>query len=613
MKTFKIVIGRTDDADVTLDAKNLIYSRALIQANSGGGKSGLLRVIAEQVASAIPTIIIDKEGEYSTLREKIDLVLVGERGELEADLRSAKLLARKLVELGASAVIDLSGYTDVKSQQEFVRDFLDALIFLPRGLWHPTFVMIDEAHTLAPESGMGESVATGSIVNLMSLGRKRGFGGLLATTRLSKLHKNAADANNIFIGRTVLDVDQTRAGKTLGLKPKDLYLLRDLPKQNFYAFGPDLNYNGVEVFRVSDCETTIPKPGDRKSLTPPKASHVVLEIAEKMKDIKTQAETEIRDLDAAQKEIRRLGGELRKAQAGISPNVVEKTVEKVKVVEKPVIKDAQLKRIETLERALGKRIDALTGTEKTLTEFRIALAGIVTGAELALRAQAPTPRFGRATVVDGNGQAKTVPVQEPVGESLARKSHAVAGEHKPTETASGERADVVPFDGKVSASQQRILNVLAWFESIGKSSANKKQLAFMSNASPSSSTYQNNLSELSKKGLIEYPEPGYAALLTEGRARAKVERVPTTTEELHDQVFKMLTASQSTILKVLIEIYPQMIHKTDLAARSEASAASSTFQNNCSDLRGLGLIDYPKKSYAVAQPVLFLKLNEGES
>src|SRR5688572_25265108 len=153
--TNKITIGEKDGGGaVTLDVQSLIYSRALIQANSGGGKSGLMRVIAEQVAAKIPTIIIDKEGEYHTLREKVDVVLVGEQGEIVADVRSAKLLARKLVELGASAVIDLSGFRKADPQQEFVRDFCDALINLPRTLWHPTFVMIDEAHFFAPEKGM---------------------------------------------------------------------------------------------------------------------------------------------------------------------------------------------------------------------------------------------------------------------------------------------------------------------------------------------------------------------------------------------------------------------------------------------------------------------------
>jgi DNA helicase HerA-like ATPase len=47
----------------------------------------------------------------------------------------------------------------------------------------------------------------------MSQGRKRGYARILAPQRLSKLHKDAAaEANNVIIGRTWLDVDQARGG-----------------------------------------------------------------------------------------------------------------------------------------------------------------------------------------------------------------------------------------------------------------------------------------------------------------------------------------------------------------------------------------------------------------
>ena len=40
----------------------------------------------------------------------------------------------------------------------------------------------------------------------MSQGRERGYAGIIATQRLSKLHEDAAaEANNVIIGRTWLD------------------------------------------------------------------------------------------------------------------------------------------------------------------------------------------------------------------------------------------------------------------------------------------------------------------------------------------------------------------------------------------------------------------------
>src|SRR5258708_15104779 len=84
-----------------LDLPRLVDTRLLIQANSGGGKSWLLRLIAER--AGIQTIVLDPEGEFASLREAVDVLLVGREGEIPADSRSAGLLARRLLEYKVSA------------------------------------------------------------------------------------------------------------------------------------------------------------------------------------------------------------------------------------------------------------------------------------------------------------------------------------------------------------------------------------------------------------------------------------------------------------------------------------------------------------------------------
>jgi DNA helicase HerA-like ATPase len=69
----------------------LIESRLLIQASSGGGKSYMLRVLAEQTLPHMPVIILDWEGEFASLREKFDVVLAGPGGDAPCDVKSAKL------------------------------------------------------------------------------------------------------------------------------------------------------------------------------------------------------------------------------------------------------------------------------------------------------------------------------------------------------------------------------------------------------------------------------------------------------------------------------------------------------------------------------------------
>jgi len=99
----KILINDT----VGIDLSTLIDTRLLVQANSGGGKSWLLRRLLEQSHGKVQQIIIDLEGEFSTLREKYDYILAAKEGDTAAEPQSAALLARRLLELHVSAIIDL--------------------------------------------------------------------------------------------------------------------------------------------------------------------------------------------------------------------------------------------------------------------------------------------------------------------------------------------------------------------------------------------------------------------------------------------------------------------------------------------------------------------------
>ena len=196
---------------VRCDLQKLIDTRALIQANSGGGKSHALRRLLEQTHGRVQQLVIDPEGEFASLRERYDYILAARHGgDTAADPRGATLLAERLLELGVSAILDIS---ERKAHERitFVRHFLEALVDAPKTLWHPALVVVDEAQVFCPQHGEAESAA--AVIDLATRGRKRGFSAILATQRLSKLHKDAAaELNNTLIGRTGLDVDRQRAG-----------------------------------------------------------------------------------------------------------------------------------------------------------------------------------------------------------------------------------------------------------------------------------------------------------------------------------------------------------------------------------------------------------------
>ena len=229
-----------------LDLPALIRSRLLVNANSGGGKSYLLRRLLEQTHGQIQQIVIDVEGEFNTLRERYDYVLAGKDGDTPAEPRGAAMLAERLLELKVSAILDLYELKH-DSRLAFVQAFLDALINAPKALWHPVLIVIDEVHLFCPQAGKKESPSAASVIDLCTRGRKRGFCIVAATQRLSKFHKDAAaELNNVLIGRTSLDVDMDRAAEALGFRTAEQRLsLRDLKPGEFFAYGPAIAIGSV--------------------------------------------------------------------------------------------------------------------------------------------------------------------------------------------------------------------------------------------------------------------------------------------------------------------------------------------------------------------------------
>ena len=102
MKLNTIIYNVETNKPVSIDLDDIVKGRALFQANSGGGKSYLLRKFLEESNGKIQQIIIDPEGEFSTLREKYDYLLVGkDNADIQIDINHAELLAKRLMETGA--------------------------------------------------------------------------------------------------------------------------------------------------------------------------------------------------------------------------------------------------------------------------------------------------------------------------------------------------------------------------------------------------------------------------------------------------------------------------------------------------------------------------------
>ena len=308
----KAVIG----PGLSVDVETLIGTRMLIQANSGGGKSWAIRKLVEATHGHVHQIVLDMEGEFASLRAKYDFVLAGKGGDVAAHPAHAAMLARKLLELRADAIIDLY---ELHSHERvrFVKLFLDAMTDAPKELWHPVIVVVDEAHVFAPEKGSAESL--GAVLDLATRGRKRGFCAVLATQRLSKLHKDAAaECNNKLIGRTGLDVDLRRVADELGMTARDAIGLRDLEPGEFYAFGPAISRKVLKIM-VGPVQTKHPTAGHRGSVHAPAPGAKIKAVLSRLADLPREAEEERQDRESLRARVRDLERQIRQRPAAVAP------------------------------------------------------------------------------------------------------------------------------------------------------------------------------------------------------------------------------------------------------------------------------------------------------
>jgi hypothetical protein len=76
---------------VTIDLPALIETRAIIQANSGGGKSWAIRRILEQSHGKVQQMVIDVEGSFRSLREQEEYAALSEGGPSILNTRAIAL------------------------------------------------------------------------------------------------------------------------------------------------------------------------------------------------------------------------------------------------------------------------------------------------------------------------------------------------------------------------------------------------------------------------------------------------------------------------------------------------------------------------------------------
>jgi hypothetical protein len=595
----KIVIGKSGGKNVSIDIERLLATRLLIQANSGKGKSWLIRLLAEQLFGKIPVIILDPEGEFATLREKYGYVLVGKGGETPADTRSAAMVAHTLLQLKASAVCDL--YEMKPSQRHaWVAAFLDALIDAPKELWHPVIVIVDEAHVFCPEKGAGESEASEAMISLATRGRKRGFCAVFATQRLGKLRKDAAaELVNVLIGGTFIDVDRKRAADTLGVYGKDTHKFFDevkmLEKGYFFALGPAISQERILV-KVGDVETTHPEAGSAKHADgPPPAPSAIAKMLPKLADLPKQAEEQAKTVAEFKAEIRSLKARLRAQPAGkpvevkvADPRAVQRAVIPLKKMLEEAMRVMVKIQAVGFDSAAVKPEEISKALEATAKEIsRLAKAGLEKRSAEFERLKRETSSLMSRMVKLLGEEDLTVNVKVERNEPFTVKGPA------PTEPAGDGRP--------LKAGARKMLEVLAQWHPDART---REQLGVLAGFAPTGGTFSEYMSALRSGGYIH--ENGDGVHITEaGMSTLPTVPVrPDSPEAMVSYWKSKFKAGVGKMLDVLVEEYPGMITREELGQRSGFAASGGTFSEYFSALRRARLIEERGGSFRASESLM---------
>ncbi len=577
-----MIIGTDiEGKDIILDIQKLVATRLLIQANSGGGKSYILRKILEESHGKIQQIVIDLEGEFSTLREKYDYLLCGKGGEVPVNLKTAELLARKILELKVSTIIDIS---ELKKHERtiFVKRFLDSLIDSPKKLWHSCMIVIDEVHYFCPQSSKSDSAA--SVIDLMTRGRKRGFCGVLATQRISKLHKDAsAEANNHLIGRTNQDIDRKRAGEELGFTSKeDVRNLRNLEAGEFLGFGPSISKEIIKI-KVGKVKTTHPDITKGISMKPCSTPSNIKKILKEVIDLPKEAENELKDKKDFLEKIKKQSYEIR---------VLKSQASKIKpiLVDKPSLQKAKEQGYKEAEKNYKVVVNSIDKQYKLMIDRLEKVAYVLSSKinkfhqDCIPTIEILTSKKGVDVKIDTTKSIQKVPTHTKTINDP--KWYKPIPQNEDSEINKNQESYICEDDKPLKSGAMKILGFVASKSPEGLS---KQRVATLSGFSMKGGTFGGYLSKLRKKGWIT--TQGNKIFATEeGINNAKeIPEIPSG-EELLILWSSRFKSGVGRMLKCLYDNYPEGLSRVELGETSGYESSGGTFGGYLSKLKKNDLV-----------------------
>lgn len=218
-----------------LNVESIVTGRTFIASITRWGKSWTTRKIIECCFGHAGIIIIDPEGEYSSLREKFPFLIIGK--DIPLQLETAEFMAERALESKINVIIDTSMVEDEEIAKEYINLFLRKFFFLETTLRQPYLIVVEEAEDFAGEKGIGSQTCLGIMINIVKKGGKRGIGAMFIAHRPAWVSKGVlSQCSNKAIGK-IESTDFDALEKFARVPSNIIERLPDLNKGEFCFVG----------------------------------------------------------------------------------------------------------------------------------------------------------------------------------------------------------------------------------------------------------------------------------------------------------------------------------------------------------------------------------------
>jgi uncharacterized protein len=528
---------------------------------TGSGKTTTASVLVEELLrQQLPVEIIDPTDAWWGLRSSKDgktegfpvTVLGGDHGDVPLEETGGAVIADLVADQAPPLVISLAHFTK-SAMRRFLADFAERLYLKNRRALHLVWDEADEAAPQNPQKMKGGERLFGAVDQIVRRGRIRGLGVTMISQRSAEISKSILSQCSVLIAhRSSHPTDLEPIFDWMKANARDRMdevrgTIAKLKNGEAWVMSPEL-LGVFDRYAIRDRETfnssATPAPGEEAVVPKRLAKPDLALLQEKMRDTIERAKAN--DPAALRRRVAELERDLARkpAAAPTAPAKIER-------VEVPVLKDAQIARLEKVANQVLHQADVL---QRLGDGIRLDLA--------RSRGAPPAPAARPA--------APAPPARRPIAAPIPRGAAATP-----------------PAPGEISVGNSGLRRMLIALAQRPHGLTNQ-QIGVRAGVSSRSGTFSTYLGRarsqgwIDGRGTVRITDAGLAALghydpLPEGA-------------ELAAYWIGELGGGAARMLRALVDAYPNAMTNEQLGQAAQISHVSGTFSTYLGRLRALELV-----------------------